>query len=82
VDGRRVAFISSRQNRGWELYVMNSSGSDPDDLPPLTCPDLPAEFDKWGPNWSSDGRIAFVLQPEANHNGEVEHLQTQLSLLL
>jgi len=70
-DGEQVAFVSSRNNRGWEIYIMDGSGPDPDSLQPLTCDRIPQDLDKWGPAWSPDGsRIAFVVQPDAASNGE------------
>ena len=54
-DGRHIAFQSSRAGN-YEIYVMDSDGSNPHRLT-----DHPAE--DWFPSWSPDGRhIAYVSE--------------------
>jgi TolB protein len=54
-DGKRIAFVSSRDNLDWEVYVMNADGTD---VRRLTNDD-PAR--NTTPAWSPDGeQIAFV----------------------
>jgi dipeptidyl aminopeptidase/acylaminoacyl peptidase len=62
-DGRRVAFVSSRLNRNWEIYSMNLDGSDPHWLTEnLNEPDQ-GEVKFGAPAWSPNGRqIAFVVE--------------------
>ena len=58
-DGRRIAFVSSRDGR-FKLYVMNVDGSG---LRRLTDDDHPDD----NPSWSPDGRwIAFVSTRDGN----------------
>lgn len=56
---RRLAFVSSRNNRGWEIYTVNLDGSN---LTHVTASDPardPARY--WAPDWSPDGRqLVFV----------------------
>jgi Tol biopolymer transport system component len=60
-DGQRIAFVSSRDNRDWEIYSMRLDGSEVEFL--SDCGSLDPEWLKWGPAWSPvDGRIAFVVQ--------------------
>jgi len=54
-DGQRIAFVSSRENRDWEIYVMNADGTRVQRL----TDDDPARNTM--PAWSPDGtQIAFV----------------------
>jgi Tol biopolymer transport system component len=64
-DGRRVAYVSSRENRGWEIYSMRIGESDINPVL-LSCQNIPEDWKKWGPAWSptDDRRIAFVAESE------------------
>jgi Tol biopolymer transport system component len=58
-DGRRLAFVSTR-NRRAEIFTMNADGSDPT---PLVSMAAGSAID---PRWSPDGtRVAFVMVPMA-----------------
>ena len=65
-DGTRVVFVSSRDNRGWELYTMTDDPGNPErDVKLLTCPALDGEWGKWAPAWSpvpGNERIIFTVQ--------------------
>jgi TolB protein len=69
-DGKQVVFVSSRDNRGWELYTMTDDPGNPErDVKLLTCPALDGEWGKWAPAWSPDPdneRIIFTVQYNGN----------------
>jgi Tol biopolymer transport system component len=55
-DGRRIAFTSDRNSGNWELYVMNSDGTEQQRLTNTL------EKDEGVPSWSPDGeKIAYVV---------------------
>jgi Tol biopolymer transport system component len=57
-DGRRIAFASDRNSGNWELYVMNSDGTEQQRLTNTS------EEDEGVPAWSPDGeKIAYVVDP-------------------
>jgi Tol biopolymer transport system component len=58
-DGRRLAFVSTR-NRRVEIFTMNADGTDPKVLVTMAAGSV------IDPRWSPDGaRVAFVLVPDA-----------------
>jgi TolB protein len=70
-DGHRLAFVSSRENLGWEIYSMNIGESDINPRP-LICENIPEDWLKWGPAWSptDEERIAFVVQSGTDLDAE------------
>lgn len=61
-DGQRIAFASNRDGGNWDIYVMNSDGSN---ITPLTHD----KFEDAAPDWSPDGRlIAF----SSNRDGKFQ----------
>lgn len=57
-DGRRIAFASDRNSGNWELYVMNSDGTEQQRLTNTS------KEDEGAPVWSPDGeKIAYVVDP-------------------
>lgn len=79
-DGKRIAFVSTRENRNWEIYVMNNDTEGSFPLW-LKCEqefyehELFEEWLKWSPTWepSPDGeRIAFVVQKNTIRNNEYD----------
>ncbi len=59
-DGRRIAFVSSRDGNWGDIYVMNSDGSEATRL-------TDHSGINWSPVWSPDGRrIAFQSEQDGN----------------
>ncbi|MBE7552356.1 MAG: PD40 domain-containing protein [Anaerolineales bacterium] len=63
--GQQIAFVSSRENQGWEIYTMNIDGSDLKRLTQNLNEPGKGSVKFWGQAWSPAGQhIAFVVQQE------------------
>jgi Tol biopolymer transport system component len=68
-DGRRIAFVSTR-NRKAEILTMNADGSDPRVL--VTMPAAGVIDPRWSPEGS---HIAFVMVPDETNTQPLEAVQ-------
>ncbi|MBI1877849.1 MAG: PD40 domain-containing protein [Chloroflexi bacterium] len=70
-DGRNLAFVSSRYNRDWEIYVINSDRTASAQM--ICDGQIAPDLLKWGPAWSSDSQqLAFVVSEKVPGDEQYE----------